>query len=220
MLWYFQHKNPNVEAWVQKVKDACPKELSVYDIRKMEITVLESAQDWIAYVWDPHLYDRQPFMFETPSGLFSPIDISDKWILDVGAGTGRLSFLVAPACKVVYACEPVGNLRDYIREEAKRRNIRNLYVVDGLIEMLPFPDGTFDVVIGGYVFGDDVPAEMGELQRVTKTGGSIVLCPGNADTDNETHSFLIERGFAWERYEESKGIMVRKYWASVIQRAG
>jgi SAM-dependent methyltransferase len=220
VLWYFQHKNPNVGPWVRKVKDACPKELSSYDIRKMEIAVLESVQDWVAYVWDPQLYDSQPFVSESLSRILSTIDFSDKWTLDVGAGTGRLSFLVAPVCKVVYACEPVGNLRDYIREEAKRRNIRNLYVVDGMIEMLPFPDRTFDVVMGGYVFGDDMSAEMDELRRVTKTGGSIVLCPGNADNDNETHSFLIEQGFAWERYEESKGIIVRKYWTSVDQRAG
>jgi len=220
VLWYFQHKNPNVAPWVQKVKDARPKELSSFDIRKMEIKVFESDQDWVAYVWDPSLYDQQPFMSETLSRPLSTIDFRNKWVLDVGAGTGNLSYQAAAACKVVYACEPVGNLRDHIREESIRRNLRNLYVVDGMIEMLPFPDNTFDIVMGGYVFGDDMPAEMGELCRVTKEGGSIVLCPGNADLDNERHSFLTEQGFSWERYEETKGRWVRKYWSTVVKRSG
>jgi calcineurin-like phosphoesterase family protein len=54
--------------------------------------------------------------------------------------------------------------------------------------------------------------------RVTKVGGMIILCPGNNDTDNDTHSFLvINQGFMWSRFEEPRDGWKRKYWQRIVQ---
>jgi SAM-dependent methyltransferase len=84
--------------------------------------------------------------------------------------------------------------------------------VDGLITDIPFPDGFFDVTMGGHVFGDEPEAEWRQLERVTRPGGRVLLCPGNNDVDNGVHQFLVSQGCRWDRFEEPVDGMKRKYW--------
>jgi ubiquinone/menaquinone biosynthesis C-methylase UbiE len=87
--------------------------------------------------------------------------------------------------------------------------------VDGLITAIPFPDHFADITMGGHVFGDFPAAELVELVRVTKTGGQIILCPGNNDTDDARHEFLLSHSFSWSRFEEPRDGLKRKYWKTV-----
>jgi hypothetical protein len=40
----------------------------------------------------------------------------------------------------------------------------------------------------------------------------IILIPGNNDEDNETHEFLIRKGFNFASFLEPGEGMKRKYW--------
>jgi len=72
-----------------------------------------------------------------------------------------------------------------------------------------------DIVMGGYVFGDNPKEEHAEMARVAKPGGMVILCPGNNDRDEGWHQFLINQGFEWSRFEEPGDGLKRKYWKSV-----
>ena len=54
-------------------------------------------------------------------------------MLDVGAGSGRLTFAAAEKAAWVYASEPVGTLREFMRDKIAREGIKNVRVLDGLI---------------------------------------------------------------------------------------
>ena len=114
----------------------------------------------------------------------------------MGAGTGRQSLTVARLAKAVWAVEPVGNLRRFLLAKAKSLGHKNVYAVDGLITAIPFPEDFAHVVMNGHVFGDNPQEEFKEMLRVVKPGGMIILCPGNNDTDNAAHQFLVEQGFS------------------------
>jgi SAM-dependent methyltransferase len=211
--WYFRHKCPSTNEWLDRVmavdQDAAN---SPEEIRQAEVEILASMTDLIIYAVDPSVYDRLPFLNWDPNELLSLTGFTAKTVLDVGAGTGKLTFLVAEKAQVVFAVEPVNNLRNFIKQKALSKNLDHVYIVDGLITEIPFPAAFVDVTMAGHVFGEYLDREYQELSRVTKPGGMIILCPGNNDLDNEAHQFLAVHGFEWSRFEEPGAGIKRKYW--------
>ena len=114
--------------------------------------------------------------------------------------------------KYVYSVEPLSNLRTYIKDKSKRLGYNRVYVVDGLLTEIPYPDNFTDIVISGHVFGDDLEDEYNEMFRVVKPGGMIILIPGNNDEDNDIHKFLINKGFQYGTFLEPGDGYKRKYW--------
>jgi len=211
--WYFRHKCPQTNDWLDRVMDV-DKE-AVYtpaEIRRAEVEILASMTDLIIYAVDPSIYDSLPFLNWDPNELLAITDFTGKIVIDVGAGTGKLTFLAAEKAQVVFAVEPVNNLRNFIKQKTISKSLENVYTVDGLITEIPFPPDFADITMEGHVFGEYLEREYQELSRVTKPGGMIILCPGNNDLDNEVHQFLVSHGFEWSRFEEPGAGIKRKYW--------
>jgi SAM-dependent methyltransferase len=211
--WYFRHKCPQTSEWLDRVM-AVDKDIAntAAEIRQAEVEVLASMTDLILYAVDPSLYDTLPFLHWDPNELLGLTEFTGKTVIDVGAGTGKLTFLAAEKAQVVFAVEPVANLRNYLKQKAISKNVNNVYAVDGLITEIPVPPDFADIIMAGHVFGEYLEMEYRELSRVTKPGGMIILCPGNNDLDNETHQFLLSHGFKWARFEEPRDGIKRKYW--------
>ncbi len=210
--WFLKNKCPEIGDWLDKVLSTKTGKFNKEDIRRAERAILNSLNDLLTYVIDPAMYDAQPFVQWDSSELTTIVDFTNKIVIDVGAGTGKLTFIAAKKAKAVFAVEPVGNLRLYIKEKAKKLGLNNVFPVDGLITDIPFPDEFADICMEGHAFGDNIEEEHKEMERVTKTGGTIVHCPGNNDIDNEVHQFLIAKGYNWSTFEEPGEGMKRKYW--------
>ena len=217
--WYLRHKCPELNEWLNMViiNSEDNRDLTPEDTRRAELTVMRSLTDLIAYVVDPAAYDALPFLNWDSEELLSLTDFSEKNVIDVGAGTGRLTFTVAAMAAQVFAVEPVANLRTFLRAQAADKGLSNVYPVDGLLTQIPFPAHFADITMGGHVFGDQLEEEYRELLRVTKRGGMIILCPGNNDEDNSVHGFLVSHGFKWSRFEEPMNGIKRKYWTTVAE---
>lgn len=215
--WYLRHKCPEISSWLEHVQSDhhTKSQPSNETIRKAEIKILNTINDLVVYVVDPTIYDAQPFLGWDSNELLGLTDFRGKIVIDIGSGTGRLAFCVAELAAVVFAAEPVGNLRRYIKQKAKAQNISNIFPVDGLITDLPFPDGFADICMGGHVFGDHPEAEYAEMKRVTKAGGMIILCPGSSLNETKAHEFLVSQGFSWANFEEPQDGTKRKYWKVV-----
>lgn len=211
--WYMRHKCPQLNEWLDGVALATPGGGEATEaVRRAEIAVMQTIDDLLVYVVDPAIYDAQPFLNWDSGELLSLADFSGKTVLDVGAGTGRLALAVAPTAAHVFAVEPVANLRLYLKAQANSRGLNNVFPVDGLITDIPFPDRFAHITMVGHVFGDHPEKECRELLRVTRAGGTVILCPGNNDRDNETHRHLVSLGFRWSRFEEPGDGTKRKYW--------
>jgi len=215
--WYLRHKCPELIPWLDHIQSShAPAHLPTQEIlRQAETKVLNTINDLVVYVVDPAIYDAQPFLGWDSNELRGLTDFSGKKVIDIGSGTGRLAFIAAENASVVFAVEPVSNLRRYIKQKARAQNLTNIFPVDGLFTDLPFPDGFADITMGGHVFGDQPQLEYTEMKRVTKPGGMLILCPGTNLTETKPHEFLVSQGFSWSSFEEPQEGMKRKYWKLV-----
>ncbi len=200
-------------AWIEALVDRAP-EVDAEALRRCEVAVMARIADWLVYVARPEAYDAQPFLRWDDGELLRLVDPHGKTIVDVGSGTGRLvEPLIADAAAVV-AVEPIANLRRYLKTKFSTY-ARKLFVVDGLVTDVPLPAGTADVTVAGHVFGDEPEREIAELERVTRPGGMVILCPGTNDVDGDGHRVLVEAGYAWSTFEEPGDGHKRKYWRTV-----
>jgi SAM-dependent methyltransferase len=216
VAWYLGHKCPPIAAWVDGIVAKESPAASPTQVRAAEQAVLARLEDLLVYVLDPAIYDAQPFLAWDDRELTGLADFRAQVVIDVGSGTGRLAFAAARAgAAAVYAVEPVGNLRANLRAKAQALGLTRVYPADGLITAIPFADDFAGITMGGHVFGDEPQAELAELERVTRPGGTIILCPGNNDQDNEIHAFLLDHGCAWGRFEEPRDGWKRSYWKHI-----
>ncbi len=98
-------------------------------------------------------------------------------VVDIGAGTGKLTALLAPTGAEVIAVEPVAAMRDRLRVSGVR-------VLDGTAERLPLEDASADAVVTGQAFHwFDGPAALIEFARVLVPGGRLGLMWNARDED-------------------------------------
>jgi SAM-dependent methyltransferase len=92
-------------------------------------------------------------------------------VVDLAAGTGRLTRLLTPTGSRVVAVEPVGAMRAALRAACP-----GVEVLDGTAESIPLADSSIDAVTVGQAFHwFDGPVALTEIARVLRPGGTLVL---------------------------------------------
>jgi SAM-dependent methyltransferase len=103
-------------------------------------------------------------------------------VLDVACGTGNAAIRAAEAGGEVVGVDLTPELFEAGREQAAEAGVE-LEWVEGDAEDLPFPDGSFDVVLStfGVMFAPRHEVAAGELARVLRPGGRMGLTNWTAD---------------------------------------
>jgi hypothetical protein len=217
--WYFEHKCPDCISVVNDITANAPTVTGMIKVREAEIYVLACVEDWVTHTTPEIMESNCQYIREwDKERLYEMADFNDKIVLDVGAGSGRLSFAAAALAKEVYASEPVETLREFIRKKAMNENITNIRVAEALVTSIPYPDDFFDIVMSGHVVGDDYDAEIAELTRVCKSGGWILDCPGDEARDRAKQQDEIMNP-DWEKmsYLGNSGSYVYRYRKQVVK---
>jgi SAM-dependent methyltransferase len=106
-------------------------------------------------------------------GADGPLDV-----LDLGAGTGKLSAVVAGLGHRVTAVEPDAGMLTQLRTYEP-----SVTVLQGGAEEIPLPDASVDAVIVGQAFHwFDQPRALPEIARVLRPGGTLAAL-WNTDDD-------------------------------------
>lgn len=92
-------------------------------------------------------------------------------ILELGAGTGKFTELIALSGARVTATEPVAAMR-----EALERNCPTVTILDGTAEAIPLPDASADSAVAAQSFHwFDGDRALPEIHRVLREGSSLGL---------------------------------------------
>lgn len=148
--------------------------------------------------WNKHQATIERMFAPLTRALVSAADLqSGQSILDIGGGGGEpsltLSTIVGESGRVTYT-DPAAGMVQTARNEAERRGLSNITLHQSPAERLPFPDNTFDVVVGrlSAMFFVDPKSALGEILRVTKPGGRIVLLVWGSREANPFFSVISE----------------------------
>jgi SAM-dependent methyltransferase len=92
-------------------------------------------------------------------------------VLDLAAGTGKLTRLLVPSGADVVALEPVEAMRQKLLDV-----VPGVEVLDGTAEAIPLPDSSLDAVTVAQAFHwFDAPRSLAEMHRVLRPDGVLFL---------------------------------------------
>ena len=120
------------------------------------------------------VYDRvrPPFSEHVVDHVLASLGLDGRSVvLDLGAGTGRLTRLLVPRVGHVVAVEPLSGMRAILE-----RQVPDAEALDGTAHAIPVADGAVDAVLVGEALHwfHDLPA-LREIRRVLR--GALGLAP-------------------------------------------
>jgi SAM-dependent methyltransferase len=121
------------------------------------------------YHLEPELWDALACAEPIHPEVLGQLEIPAVRVLEVGAGSGRLTGFLAQRARGLLAVEPSTGLRRLLH-----RRFPEVPLVAAWADALPLPRDTFELAVGCASLGPD-PAVLRELERITRPGGRILL---------------------------------------------
>lgn len=180
------------------------------DVTGCAEAVVWEVADLIAYERAPDLYDQRSAIAFDAAAVDELAPLAGASAADVGAGTGRVTLGLAPHARVVFAVEPVANLRHHLRGRLARDQIANVLVLDGRLDDLPLETGRVDVLVTCHALGWNLRAELAEITRVLRPTGTAIHLFASPPPASLT-SGLTEAGYLNDHYRRGS-VALHRWW--------
>jgi len=141
-------------------------------------------------------------------------------VLDLGCGGGHVTFAAAAHARAVVAYDLSPEMLDVVARAAGDRGLANVTTQQGVVERLPFPDASFDIVLSRFSahHWSDLDAALREAARVLKPDGVVAfadsISPGTPLLDTWYQAIELLRDPSHVRSYS------RAEWEEALARAG
>jgi ubiquinone/menaquinone biosynthesis C-methylase UbiE len=141
--------------------------------------------DYDALIHGEHIHPR----------LLDALDIEDRIVCDIGAGSGRFALRAAEVAAKVIAVDVTPQLLQRLQERARALGLANVETRRGRFNALPLETGSVDVAVACSSFTTSGPhggaRALAEAERIVRPGGDVVVIwPQSVD-------WLRARGFTY-----------------------
>jgi SAM-dependent methyltransferase len=139
----------------------------------------------LLYRLEPELYDRLARAERLHPGILSWLPAAADRIVEVGAGTGRLTMHLLGRAPEIVAIEPVAPFRRLLEHKlVEAGQAGGARVRHGFFDQLPVASGCADLVVACSVFTPAArhggEAGLAEMERVCRPGGCVaIIWPNN-----------------------------------------
>jgi SAM-dependent methyltransferase len=160
----------------------------------------DSVLAWeLLYRLEPDLYDQLASAERLHPGILAWLPRSADRIVEVGAGTGRLTLDLVDRGRDVVAIEPAAPLRQTLERKLAAAGHGGVRVLPGFFDELPVPCEYADLVVACSAFTPDSThggeAGLAEMERVCRPGGCVaIIWPNNVN-------WLTARGYQYVTFD-------------------
>jgi hypothetical protein len=131
---------------------------------------LRRALFWpMVYELEPELWDAVSQAEPIHPAILAKLDVDGRRVLEVAAGSGRLTEYLCPRAAELVCVEPSSGLRRILASRCRSADIRA-----GFFHKLPIADGWAALTISSASIPPD-PGAVLELERATARGGMVAL---------------------------------------------
>lgn len=175
---HFSEASPAFRAGLREARVDGLK-LTPEELRTTQEAILQRCAWNVGMAKSPATWDALPWGYWDPNEIHDRVDVRDRTVLDIGAGTGQATLRCAPYAKHVIALEPVAVLREYIERKVSAHGFQNVTTIEGLLERVPLADDAVDAaILTNGSFGWKPNEELREIDRVVRPGGrALMLAP-------------------------------------------
>ena len=145
------------------------------------MSVHDTARHGFAGAAEAYEEGRPTYPDEALRWLVTELELGPgRAVVDLAAGTGKLTRLLTPTGATVIAVEPVDEMRDALRRTTPEAEPR-----PGTAERTGLSDSSADAVTVAQAFHwFDAPAALAEIHRTLKSGGKLVVIYNVRDLDD------------------------------------
>jgi SAM-dependent methyltransferase len=153
---------------------------------------------------------RPDYPAEAVDAIVRELDLRPgRTVLDLAAGTGKLTRLLLPSGANVIAVEPIREMRE---------KIEGVVALAGTAERIPITDSFVDAVTVGQAFHwFDAEQALREIDRVLSPGGGVALIWNARDERQPLQASLSE---IFDRYEGDTPRRQQRDWKSMLADSG